>query len=643
MSGILGLFNLDQRPVEPGELRDMASLLTRRGPDRTGVWHFGPIGLGHTLLVTTPEMVLENLPLEHPQSGCVITGEVRLDNRAELLGRLGLGDRKDATGDAGLALAAYLEWGEACAQHLLGDFAFAVWDPHHKRLFCARDHMGMRQLVYHHSPGHCFAFASEPRAILVLPQVPYRINEARIADYLVQELVGIDMTSTFFEEVHRLPPAHTLTVTPKGMRQRQYWELEARPELPRASDDEYAEAFLEIFSEAVRCRLRTVGPVGSMLSGGIDSGSVVAVARRLLAAEHRGPLLTFSAVSPSGDADAETRAIHAALTMDGLDPSTVSHGRLDDLLPELEQLTWDMDEPFDASMTLIRAVYMTARRRGLTMLLDGVGGDTVLCEDRRLQRLLRAGRWRTAYREATMQNHYWRGAYRPYRELLRSARPAFVPDGVLRPLRRWRQRGRIERRLRGSPIDEQFGRRMAVGERLRRLDRHSAPGRLSDGRTERARNIDHPFLTVGRERYDRVAGAVGIEPRDPFLDVRVLSYCLGLPDGQVLTGGWPKAILRRATAGLLPDEVRWRRGKEHLGWAFTAALLEQTRGTAYPSSEACLQRLSRYVDVGAAVRARGTWFENGDAWKTAQAYHVVALAEWLERHEARPAVRQLRL
>ena len=96
--------------------------------------------------------------------------------------------------------------------------------------------MGMRQLIYHHSPGRFFAFATEPRAILVLPQVPYRINEARIADYLVEELEGIDKTSTFFEEVYRLPPAHTLTVTPEGMRQRRYWALEAGPELRLASD-----------------------------------------------------------------------------------------------------------------------------------------------------------------------------------------------------------------------------------------------------------------------------------------------------------------------------------------------------------------------------------------------------------------------
>ena len=431
-------------------------------------------------------------------------------------------NRAALIGDAGLALAAYLEWGEECAEHFLGDFAFAIWDPRHHRLFCARDHMGMRQLIYHHSPGRFFAFATEPRAVLVLPQVGYRINEERIADYLVEELEGVDKTSTFFEAVYRLPPAHTLTITDEGVRQRQYWKVDTEHELRLGSADAYAEAFLEVFTKAVHCRLRTVGPVGSMLSGGVDSGSIVAVARKLLAAENRGPLLTFSAISPDGD-EPETRAILAALTMDGLDPTTVSYGQLDDLLPDLEQLARDEDEPFDRSMTLVRAVYLSARRRGLKMLLDGAGGDSVLTEGRLLARLLRAGRWRAAYREAAGQNRFWNGALPPHRELLRSARPAFVPELVLRPLRRWRQRARIERTLRSSPIDTRFGQRIAVVERLRMLDGHSAPGPLSDARLERARAVSHPYLAVGRERYDRVAGVIGIEPRDPFLDLRVLS------------------------------------------------------------------------------------------------------------------------
>ena len=190
------------------------------------------------------------------------------------------------------------------------------------------------------------------------------------------QLEGIDKTSTFFEEVYRLPPAHALTVTPEGVRLRRYWTLEPGPELRLPSDEAYAEAFLEVFTEAVRCRLRGAGPVGSMLSGGMDSGSVVAVARGLLAEAGQGPLPTFSAVGPDPRTCIETRAIQAALTMDGLDPCTVSHARAGGAAAGPGGADLELDEPFDYHMTLVRVLYLAAHRQGVKALLDGIDGDT---------------------------------------------------------------------------------------------------------------------------------------------------------------------------------------------------------------------------------------------------------------------------
>ena len=259
-----------ERRLSPTELRDMAAQLARRGPDGTGIWQLANVGLGHIQLGLDSNARPEKLPSVHGASGCVVSGDVRLDNRIELLERLRGVEQRPTTGDAELVLAAYLEWGEGCVERLFGDFAFAIWDPRTEKLFLARDQIGMRPLYYHHAPGRFFAFASEPRAILVLPQTPYRINEVRIADFLVG-LEGIDKTSTFFEEVFRLPPAHTLTVTRSSIRLRRYWTLEVQdPSFALPSDEAYAEAFLEVFGEAVRCRLRAVDPPGSMLSGGMD-------------------------------------------------------------------------------------------------------------------------------------------------------------------------------------------------------------------------------------------------------------------------------------------------------------------------------------------------------------------------------------
>src|SRR4029079_19246480 len=168
---------------------------------------------------------------------------------------------------------AYLRWSDACLDHLLGDFAFAIWDPRADRLFCARDHFGMRQLTYYHEPGKFLAFATEVPAVLALDETPKRINEGRIADFL-ERLQGIDQTSTFYEEIFRLPPAHCLTLDSAGLRITRYWTLRPGPQLNLASPEAYAQAFLEVFTEAVRCRLRSAGAVGSTLSGGVDSGSI---------------------------------------------------------------------------------------------------------------------------------------------------------------------------------------------------------------------------------------------------------------------------------------------------------------------------------------------------------------------------------
>ncbi|MGB5136191.1 MAG: asparagine synthase-related protein [Prochlorococcaceae cyanobacterium] len=636
MSGVFGLFNQDGKPVERGELAAMASLLERRGPDRTDAWAEGPVGLGLTLLTTTPELAFELQPLRHGASGCVIVADVRLDNRDELLAALGLGDRAGSLGDAGLILEAYLSWGEACLDRFLGDFAFMLWDPRQQKLFGARDHFGMRPFYYHHSPGRFFAFASEPRAILVLPQTPYRINEGRIADFLVSELEGIDKTSTFFEGVFCLPPAHCVSVTPERMAIRRYWTLEPGEELHLPSNEAYAEAFLEVFTKAVGCRLRSHGSVGSMLSGGMDSGSVVAVAREILREEGRGPLPTFSAVGPDPETCIETRTIHAALAMDGMDPTIIRSDQLEGLMSELVELAWAQDEPFDMDMTMVRAVYLCAHHAGIKVVLDGVMGDVVLGEGTHIARLIRSGRWRSAWREAVGQERFWGGAYPAWRETLGAMRTALVPKGLRRMVRPWlqplRHRSRVEHLCRTTLISRALADRVQLEERLLRPVSGDRPPFPEPYGQERARGIDHPHQVAARERYDRIASALAIEPRDPFLDRRLVEHALRLPGHQKLQNGWPKMILRQAMAGRLPDSVRWRTGKEHNGWRFNAELERSPEWSALMASVAVEDQLTPFVDLQqyrsslrAAEPSRG-WALQYQTWKGQH------LAGWLSRH-----------
>jgi asparagine synthase (glutamine-hydrolysing) len=612
----LGDFGIELEHVE-----SMVERLEGRGPERQDIWAGEGVALGHALLATTPEALVEKLPLHHGESGCTVTADVRLDNRDQLLLALGIRAAGRTLGDGELILLAYLKWGEDCVRHLLGDFAFAIWDPRSRRLVCARDQLGMRQLTYAHVPGRVFAFATEPAAVLQEPAISKKLNLGRIADFL-DDLEHFDLAATFYSAVQRLPPAHTLTVDGRGLRLRKYWRLETPTELKLSSDGEYVEAFLDVFREAVRCRLRSAGKVGSTLSGGMDSGSVTAIAAELLAEEGSGPLPTFSAIGFDPQSCPETRAILAAAQMPGIEPHFVSFTELGPYWAELVRLTEEEAEPFDGEMALFRSIYLAAREVGINVMLDGAAGDVILYSDSWAARLLRRGRILRAVKEVRGESHFWG----PFRTLLvGAAARAWLPRQA-RALRRQALWWWADRRIgRSTLISAEFAARSNLRQRRRQFrDDNSRFDRLDE--RERARRIENARLTVGRERYDRVASSVGLEARDPFMDLRLIDVCLSMPWDQLQAAGWPKILLRRATAGKLPDSVRWRRGKEHLGGAFTEEIFARLTAVG-GSPERFDETIAPYVDLrrlkGGPARERcNDWVQ------------AVCLYHWLQNVES---------
>src|SRR5579862_1739106 len=292
MSAIAGVVYLDGRPVN-GEPERMAERLAHRGPDGSGAWTRGSVGLGHRLRHTTPESLSEAQPVVVRSGRLALVADARIDNRAELLEALSVEPRPAPISDAELILRAYEAWGDQCPERLLGDFAFAVWDERRQVLFCARDHFGAAPFYYHHAPGRAFIFASEIKALFCCPEVPRRLNEERLSDYLQPMLE--DKTATFHQEIHRLAPAHRAVMSRDGIRIEEYWALDPEREIRCSSDAEYAEGFRERFLEAVRCRARSAFPVGSLLSGGLDSSSI-ACAARMPGMGNGEPVHTFSAV-----------------------------------------------------------------------------------------------------------------------------------------------------------------------------------------------------------------------------------------------------------------------------------------------------------------------------------------------------------
>lgn len=600
MSGICAVFHCNGARAAEADLAPVLAALAVRGPDGSASVCNGPAALGHALLATTPEALIEQQPFTHSQTGCTITADIRLDNRADLLAALGLGYSPRVVGDAELTLLSYLRWGTDCLDRLRGDFAFAIWDPREQRLFCARDQVGMRQLVYHNSSGKLFALATEPAVLLRHHAVPKRVNEARIADFL-EGFEAIDLTSTFFLDVFRLPPAHAMIIDQSALRIWRYWRLAPPPIVRRPDQRAYVDAFLDVFTESVRSRLRSPDAVGSMLSGGMDSGSVTAIAAQLLKAAGAAPLKTFSAIDEDPDCK-ESQAIREALTLPGIDPHLVVLGDTDGYAEDVARLTLECAEPFDGNMALPRAIYLAGQRSGIKVMLDGVSGDTTLPTGNMIAHHLGQGDWIKAWKEARAQERFWGKEFNGAKEFTAVARRRLAP-AWFRALRhrRW-ERLNAEIDAEQSPVNAGLAERIRMPERRRAHADHVRTATGNDPATQALRML-HPYAVVGRERYDRVAGAVGIEPRDPFLDIRVLEFCLTLPVEQIHADGWPKLILRNAMGGILPDPVRWKLGRHHLGWRFSETCdryineVDAGRGdcdlSAYTPDDDCDERVPR--------------------------------------------------
>ncbi len=300
MSAICGIVHLDGRPVDPETIGAMMAPMAELGPDGEGLWCDGPVGFGHRLFRNTPEAHHETQPLRSADHQFILTASARIDNRDDLFGALSIPHPKRATmPDGTLILKAYEKWGEDCPQHLLGDWSFAVWDAQKQKLFLARDHFGQTELVYYHTE-KIFAFASSIKALLTLPEVPQKPHELRVGQLLA--CLGWPSEQTCYEGIRFLCVAHALTVTPRAVHLRRYWHPENTPDLHLSSDEEYIEAFLDLYSEAVRCRLRSAKPVCTTLSGGLDSGSVAVLAARELQKQgKRLPAFTSVPTHDPGD------------------------------------------------------------------------------------------------------------------------------------------------------------------------------------------------------------------------------------------------------------------------------------------------------------------------------------------------------
>jgi len=376
MSAITGIFYRDGRKVDLELIKKMNNRLSHRGPDGSAVWCEGSIALGHQMLWTTPESLHEKLPFEDDDSGLVITADARIDNRDELSKELDIEDKEEVS-DSYFILKAYEKWGENCPDKLLGDFAFVIWDKNEEKLFCARDHMGVKPF-YYYLDEDMFVFGTEIKALFCVPGVPRELNERKVALFLMRD--SQDQESTFYENVKSLPSAHSFTLNKYKIVKKEYWELDPNLNLIMDSEEEYAKAFRDIFVEAVRCRLRSYFPIGFELSGGLDSSSIVCTAKKICIEEQIMNFKIINTYSSVYDEIPECdERYYIKKVLDSKIKSTFLNGDNISPLEGINDILWYQDQPFFSPhmANQIRS-YNKMKNDGIRVLFSGEGGDQIV-------------------------------------------------------------------------------------------------------------------------------------------------------------------------------------------------------------------------------------------------------------------------
>jgi asparagine synthase (glutamine-hydrolysing) len=488
----------------------------------------------------------------------VYNGEIYnyIELRAELQA---LGCTFATRSDTEVILHAYRQWGEACLRRFNGMWAFAIWDAARQRLFCSRDRFGIKPFYYYRT-GRSLAFASEIKALLELPGVPRQPNDGILYDYLSAN--QIDHTAeTFFEGIEQLPPAHYLVVDAGSVSVHRYWDLPKIEQTLPGPDIGYAQTFAELLTDAVRLHLRSDVAIGTCLSGGLDSSTIVCLVERLLAGTGNPDLppgerlqKTFSACAEDLRFD-ERRFIEPVLQATGAERNFV-FPHPSRLLDDLPRLIYHQDEPFGSLSIYAQWCVMALAHEGrVKVLLDGQGGDELLGGyhsyfDYFWAGLLGRGHWGLLLSEWAAYRRIYRAS--PWSVAAHTLRP-FAPAWAVSAARRLKRGGGLGMQVLG--LNPDFARR------YRRRRPEAVPLRPDPFRNALYDSLTRSSLPKLLHYEDRNSMAHSIEARVPFLDYRLAEFAFQLPPEQKIHHGLTKVVLRQALQGTLPEVVRARTDK----------------------------------------------------------------------------------
>ena len=625
MSGIAGIVHFDGCLVEPGQIEAMTAAMAHRGPDGITHWQHGKVALGQCMLRTTPESLEEHLPLANEDGSLVLVMDGRVDNfedlRRELLGR---GAALRSRADAELVLRAYESWGEDCVHHIVGECVFFIWDARRQVLFAGRDAAGARHFYYHVGQGW-FAFASEIKGLLALPQIERRLNESRVLDYLVPEFDRDDEVGTFWQGIVRLPAGHAMRAGAEGVKTWRWWQPGELNEQRFASMAECTEAFMDQLRVAVRCRLRSIKPVGAMLSGGLDSSSIVGLISKEFRDQLSEPLRTVSLAREDRENCHDWQSVRSILQADDWLQSTV-------VTPGMPAVPWGEvmnlateDEPFGLSHGVpYLMAYRAGHFAGAQAMLDGMAGDLLFYSpDRSLEELVRTGK--LGQLPSVMRAFRNHGIGGGWSLLARALLKRAFPPALISAARHKRD---IQWLQHLTSCDHMV--MTAQTKIAQKLTQHRflVDSTASDSDQHRhARSFCGGVISFAHETYGQLALAQGVEPRSPYSDQRLLEFAIRLPIGAKLSMEWYKPLLRQSARSWLPEEVVSRRiTGGNPGWAFYRRLADTAKTVAL-GAEA-----GRWLDLDKDRSTRDAFSSLSTPTEAQYLVRASGLELWLRKH-----------
>ena len=560
MSAIFGLIKFNNEPVVKQELLQMQAAMDCVRSDVNNIYCIGSVGFGHMQINYSPESQYEKLPAESPDGNIIFTAYARLDYRNELAKKLNIEERELQTlPDSSLVLEAYLKWQKECVHHLLGDWAFAIYNKRERQLFLARDHGGNTGLYYCSNQDY-FCFSMSIQGILSLPWIDKTLDTATIGA-LIATGRRHNSIQTAFKNIFNIKAAHYLDVAKDTEPiQKQYWDIRNIKPVVYGNEEEYIEHFLSLYQESIRSRIRTTEEVGIMLSSGLDSTSVAALAAPILDIQGK-KFYSFTSVPIYHDAFEENYPFQTDESKDvqkiadfiGNIKTTFVDARHYSPLGAMERELKEMGHLVNIANNSywIQNILDLANDQGIKRMLTGqMGNYTVSWENTGyLYKVLNSGKLKEAYGEIVNWKNYNKLEFKD----------AFIKL-ILQPFRQ-RIKGQLGRMNLGK--HEAFFEKTTVNMGI--LDKINISNEIEsleytpftlENDPERLRQslFVSQISEIGLV-YNQYRLTKGIECVDPTQDQKLVEFTFGLPYRLWMSKGTNRYLIRKAMEGKIPKNI----------------------------------------------------------------------------------------